>query len=142
MSKFTQVIELLSQHCMTTGLPVEIDRRFMVSQNDNFPQIVVRTGSRVNATPAGSGRARAQLWRMRWAMRPVIEVYLDNNDATALRAEYERIFEEILDAYADGPIPAMLVEDEPIDIEMEVIEPGEVSDIGLMIISFSLTVDR
>ena len=142
MNKHTQIIDHIRQHCVTTGLQVEVDRRLMVSQDDDFPLIVVRTGSLANAVPSGSGRARSQMWRMRWTARPVIEVYIDNHDSLALRNEYERIFEAIMDAFEQGPILGMLTQDDPPDVEMEVIEPGEASDIGLMMITFGLTFDR
>lgn len=142
MSKNIDIVNALAAAAATTGIPVVIDRRLPVSQDDDFPLVVVRTGEMSNVPIGGSAAQQAQTRFRRWNTRPSVEVYLDGSDDAALRAEYDRVWMQVLAGIDAGALPGLIAQDTIIDAQCSVIEPGSASDIGIVLMEFGFIFDR
>ena len=120
------------------NIPVELDRRYDLDEDQDLPIVIVRSGDEEAAPPSGAIQA---VFDRRWVMSPEVHVFFkaptsqQRAEVNRLWAEFRRRFSEsrILELISSGSLP---------EVRRTLIAPADETDIAGFVVELGLTFDR
>lgn len=133
------MLELLAvAQGLDPAIPVELDRHLDIAEED-LPLIIVRSGEEEAAPASGAPQI---IFDRRWIMRPEVEIYIRQFDATTRRAELNQLWAAFRTGFKSSRILSLVAQGSLPEMRKTTVQPGESAETAGLLVELGLTFDR